>query len=172
MIKIDDAGTGSSFGRAIIAIFREETKENDWFFINKKTNVADECLKILNKLGVSKEEPIFICRGHIFKGTFQLLKKEGFNITQATIDGELQDLAEDLFIKNLYLLGFSQKIHLEGKNYKKLENDLANYLYFKPELIKTIRTDNLMKSKLIKEVVRKIDRLQGEFPNLYKTMIS
>lgn len=93
MIKIDDAGTGSNFGKAIIVVYREETGEYISNKIDDFTQVFDCCKKSLNDLKVDKNEKIFICRGHIFKSTFKNLSNMGYNIEKGVIEGKLQDLA-------------------------------------------------------------------------------
>lgn len=172
MIKIDDAGTGSNFGKGIIVVCREETGEYIYNEINDNKKIFSYCIESLNNLNVDKNEPIVICRGNVFKGTFNQLLSMGYNIEKGVIDGKVQDLAEDLFAKQLYSLGFSKEIKLNGKDYRDFEYNLANFLYFNPKLKKTIRNDSLKKNKMIKEIIRKIDRLENEFPNLYEKLIS
>ena len=106
MIKIDDAGTGSSFGKGIIVVYREETGKYIYNEIDDNKKIFSYCIESLKNLNVYKNEPILICRGNIFKSTFKQLLDIGYNIEKGVIDGKLQDLAEDLFAKQLHSLGF------------------------------------------------------------------
>lgn len=168
MIRIDDAGTGCMFGKGIIVGYRDDTGE----IISKEINdkVEDICMNILKELNHKKEEPIEICRGDMFKSFVKKIKNEGYNITSVKIEGELQDIAENEFINQLHCLGFSESIKLHERDYKRLQLELIDNLYFKPHLIKHLRK-SAYKTKSINKVIYSINRLTNEFPHLYAMLL-
>lgn len=169
MIRIDDAGTGCIFGKGVIVGYKEETKEVISFEIDR--DITEICMDILTQLNCSKDEEIQVCRGEMFKGFVKLMKNKGYNISAIKIEGEFQDIAENVFIKQLHELGFSTSIMLHGRDYKRLHVELLNDLYYNPHLIKTLRKSSY-NLKSVNRVIYVINRLTGEFPNLYSMMLA
>jgi hypothetical protein len=58
----------------------------------------------MEKLDVTKEEPIHICTGYILSSVREALNREGYNVITAKITGPTQELAEREFLKSLVRL--------------------------------------------------------------------
>jgi hypothetical protein len=110
-------------GGAVIVMRRVETGETyvgevplplfqgDTF---KRKLYLDEALGLVRKgvetLGVSKDEPIHICRGFILSKARESLREAGFIVVPFKIRGETQALAETEYIKSLVRLGVGDEL--------------------------------------------------------------
>ncbi|MFZ5965801.1 MAG: hypothetical protein ACOYVK_01305 [Bacillota bacterium] len=118
MIQIDDAGSGSLIGGTCIGALRIETGEYYYDIIPldlytsenfSKKLYLDEVITIsnmlFNRLNVSKDERIEVCRGYMFDKLRPWLKDQGFNYISTTIDNPLQTQIEESFSKYTIGLG-------------------------------------------------------------------
>lgn len=169
MVIIDDAGDGCVIGIPIIAGYRAETGEKTVEYYGGISN-CDLGINILKTLKVDKDELIFVCRGHIFKRFREYLKEEGYSFSTGEVIGEAQDIIEETFMEQLYSLGLSRGVTLDGKDYAKLNREIIDQFFVCPELMNHIRA-NHRKNKLITEISHKISRLEEEFPNLWKELL-
>ena len=110
MIQIDDAGSGSLVGGTCIGAIRVETGEYFYSIIpvelyneeNFKTKAyirytSGIVHEAIEKLRVSKEEPILICQGYMFEHARACLKEKGFNYKSSKIEDPLQSIIEKTF---------------------------------------------------------------------------
>ena len=117
-IEIDDAGSGSLIGGTGIGVLRSETGEYLFRVIplrcfqpphfNKKSYQAYVVRIIRNaflKLGVSKKEPVHVCRGYVFDALRDWLQQEEYDWTNRKIEGTLQRQVEDSFNEYVIKLG-------------------------------------------------------------------
>ncbi|UCH57429.1 MAG: hypothetical protein JSV18_00475 [Candidatus Bathyarchaeota archaeon] len=65
----------------------------------------DVVLEGIEKLGISKDEPIHVCTGYIFTKVREDLKSRGYKLTPVKVAGATQELAEREFVKSLVRLG-------------------------------------------------------------------
>jgi hypothetical protein len=169
MIIIDDAGTGSIVGLPIIVGIKNGKIAAVSMSDEPVVNATKETFKIIEMLEVDKSEEIRICRGKIFKNFCHEAKKLGYTIEQTKIEGEAQDIAEDVFMNSLYHLGFDETLVLQDKNYKQLFNDTVDQLFLKPDLVQHVRS-HFKLNPIYTTIVYKINRLENEFPHLYSLM--
>ncbi|AOY77247.1 hypothetical protein [Clostridium formicaceticum] len=122
MIQIDDAGSGSLLGGTIIGVLRTETGEFqysviplDYYrgknfdrksYINYVVTIVE---KIFQKLQVTKEEDIEICRGYMFDLLDVWLNEKGYRFTRTKIQEPLQSKIETAFEEYAIELGLPQK---------------------------------------------------------------
>jgi len=59
----------------------------------------------VEKLCVSKDEPIRVCTGYILSGVREALEREGYTVVPSRITGAAQELAEEEFVRSLVRLG-------------------------------------------------------------------
>jgi len=103
MILLDDAGWGCLIGGVLIGAYRKETCEylsmevpvesfQKGSFKEKKYLAAAGAIAIqlLEKLNVSKSEPIMICTGYCLDGIAEELSNREYNFTRGKITGPLQ----------------------------------------------------------------------------------
>ena len=118
MIQIDDSGSGSLVGGTCIGALRKETGEFYFDVIplefyqntsfNKKTyldKVVQFTQTFFQKLEVSKEEKIEVCRGYMFDRLRPWLKENNYNYVNTTIGEPLQSLIEKTFEEYAIELG-------------------------------------------------------------------
>ncbi len=118
MIEIDDAGSGSLIGGTGIGIIRKETEEYifkvipiEFFqpphFSQKayQTYVIDIVEETFKKLAVSKNEPIYVCRGYIFDALRKWLTLHNYSWESTKIVGLLQNKVESSFDDYVINLG-------------------------------------------------------------------
>lgn len=121
MIEFDDAGIGCTLLGEVYVARRVETDEIVTEFIHVRERgtrmVIDVLYSMLKKLQPKEGEIISLCRGKVFNGFDQFLKKKDFVVTRDKIVGKTNDLAEKVFIKELYKIGLPKSISLKGKNY-------------------------------------------------------
>jgi len=128
MIEIDDAGSGSLIGGTGIGLMRTETKEyifriiplrlfQDPHFREKKYQhyVIKIVRSAFSKLGVSKAEPIRVCRGYIFDELRKWLTEQEYNWESTKIEGLLQHEVEKSFSKYVICLGLPQNFVQHAK---------------------------------------------------------
>lgn len=169
MIVINNAGTGCCIGTPVIMGYREETKDIKSVIYEDKS-IMEVFIEILNYFNPTKEEPIIVCRCTLFKGFISEYKNKGYNIIPDKIEGNLKNIAENIFIKHLYSLGLSKEIVLHDNDYKRLHNEILDDILKKPKMVNVINS-NGMKMKSVRELLRKLDRLINEFPNIYKQLL-
>ena len=117
-IQIDDQGWGAPVGGVGIIVLRKETEEIHYDIVPiehfhlgafKKKTYLEGAREIVEegvmKLNVSKDEEIEICSGCIHDGSAQWLEDEGYNFTVTKINGDAQQVGEDMFNEYLRRLG-------------------------------------------------------------------
>ncbi|WDV47802.1 hypothetical protein PV797_08950 [Clostridiaceae bacterium M8S5] len=110
MIQIDDAGSGSLIGGTCIGMIRVETGEFEYGFIPIKYYMGDMFNKkeylnyvihivedMFNKLNVTKEEIIDVCRGYMFDNLRKWMKKNQYTYNSVKIGEPLQSKIEKAF---------------------------------------------------------------------------
>jgi hypothetical protein len=112
-IEIDDAGTGDLIGDAFILIWRRERNDliiknipleiyqSSDFNILSKNHTKEVLIEALNKLGVSKQEEIYMCTGNIFDEARVYLRENQYNLIDSKIEGYLQDKVEDTYLNHI-----------------------------------------------------------------------
>lgn len=118
MIEIDDAGSGSLIGGTGIGVMRRETQEyifkvipllffQEPYFSEKK--YQQYVIKIVrlsfHKLHVTRNEPVYVCRGYIFDALRAWLTRQGYQWENTKIDGLLQQKVEESFNEYVIKLG-------------------------------------------------------------------
>lgn len=118
MIEIDDAGSGSLIGGTGIGIIRKETEEYLFKVIpielfqtphfsqkTYQTHVISIVEEAFKHLKVTKNEPIYICRGYIFDALRNWLTHHEYNWESTKIVGILQNKVESSFDDYVINLG-------------------------------------------------------------------
>jgi len=122
LILIDDAGSGSLIGGTIIGVMRYETKEYYYDTIPleyyspelfQKKLYLDYVVKIVSelfdKLQVTHNEEIFVCRGYMFDKLRTWISDNGFKYFNAKIEEPLQSQIETSFEYYTISLGFPKR---------------------------------------------------------------
>lgn len=122
LILIDDAGSGSLIGGTIIGAMRYETKEFEFdiiplkyyspeFFYKKLylDYVIEIAKNLFEKLGVTQDEEIFICRGYMFDNLRTWITDNNFKYTSTKIEEPLQSKIESTFEDYTINLGFPKR---------------------------------------------------------------
>ncbi len=95
-------GTGESYsGEISIDLFQGKTFKSKEYLVRALRVVAEGMEKLL----VSKEEPIHICSGYILSRAKEAMINEGYTVKSVKIIGPTQELAEQEFLKSLARLG-------------------------------------------------------------------
>lgn len=122
MIQIDDSGSGSLIGGTCIGAMRKETGEYHYEIIPielYRPNIFDEKVyldqaveiskSLLEKLNVSKEEKIEICRGYMFDKVRLWLKDHQYHFISTSIGEPLQTAVESTFESYAVSLGLPEQ---------------------------------------------------------------
>lgn len=128
MIEIDDAGSGSLIGGTGIGLLRSETEEyifniiplslfQEPHFQAKKYQqyVIKIVQEAFQKLKVTPEEPIRVCRGYIFDELRHWLDREGYLWESIKIEGLLQEKVEESFNQYVIDLGLPKNFVQHAK---------------------------------------------------------
>jgi hypothetical protein len=95
-------GTRESYsGEISIDLFQGKTFKSKEYLAQALRVVAEGMEKLL----VSKEEPIHICSGYILSRAKEAMINEGYTVKSVKIIGPTQELAEQEFLKSLARLG-------------------------------------------------------------------
>jgi hypothetical protein len=118
VVEIDDSGWGDLIGGAIIVVRHVDTnnsyvkeiplesfqgtafKEKAYF-----PYILQGVREGLRILGISKDEPLYICTGYILSEVRRILVQEGYVVVPHKITGITQELAEMEYLKHLNRLG-------------------------------------------------------------------
>lgn len=96
------AETGEAHvGEMPLALFRGDTFGEKRYLHEAIRIVGDG----IEKLGVTKDEPVRVCTGYILSGVMEALGREGYMVVPSKITGTTQELAEEEFVKSLVRLG-------------------------------------------------------------------
>lgn len=122
MIQIDDAGSGSILGGTCIGINRVKPYEYYYEIIPLKLYSEKDfqsksyldyvtmiVMRGFDKLSVSKEEEIYVCRGYMFDKLRKWFKSENYNYTNTKIEEPLQSIVEKTFEDYTISLGLPSK---------------------------------------------------------------
>jgi hypothetical protein len=128
VVEIDDAGSGSLIGGTGIGILKKDTGEYIFdiipldcfkhpYFSEKR--YQDYVIYIVNmafqKLAVSKDEPVHICRGYIFDGLRNWFSEEGYSWKSVKIEGILQQKVEESFNNYVIDLGLPKNFIVHAR---------------------------------------------------------
>ena len=72
-------------------------------------------------------------------------------------------------MESLYALGLDRSVQLHEKQYDRLFNDIINQMLLNPELMHHVRP-HFQVNPIFTSIVRKVSRLENEFPHLYHTL--
>ena len=153
-IIIDDAGVGDLLFGAVIGAFRSKTQEFryeilDWKYFrpprfNRKEylkQASKAVSKLLDKLKLKPDEPIYICRGYIFdEAVKDLTRKYGNNrIFRVKVTGEPQYLTETAYLDEIRNLGYNPLEEREKKRARSFFH-MMNWLKKNPEKLRYAKT--------------------------------
>ena len=165
-IIIDDAGSGDLLFGVVIGALRDSTREFKYGVVDVKYFQSllfsrklflNECSKIVSgllaKIEPKLEEEIHLCRGYIFDGAIQKLKKKyGENrVRRIKVTGEAQDLTEIAYLDELRNLGYEPLEERENKRAKSFFH-MMRWLKRNPDKLKYAKTGwpRLQKYKLFR----------------------
>jgi hypothetical protein len=146
-IVVDDAGTGDLLFGVVIAAFRCETQEFKYDVLDVKyfryprfrskeymKEASTIVFRLLDKLGVNKDERIQICRGYIFDDAVNCLREvySGNQIQRITVTGEPQRLTETAYLDEIRNLGYEPVKERDEKKAKSFFH-MMNWLKNNPE---------------------------------------
>lgn len=147
-ITIDDAGSGNFAGGMLIAAYAEEIKsytsaviqpeEYNDISVDMQTKVFNAVDLILSTYSCLEYEieSVFLCQSNLFDSTTYHLIDRGYIVIRGRVEGELQNIIEDDFIKHLQSFGMPEylKFYLKmierDKNlgYRLLNNFCINFV--------------------------------------------
>jgi len=146
-IIIDDAGVGDLLFGAVIGAFRNNTQEFRYEILDVKyfrpprfnrkeylKQASKAVSKLLDKLKLKPDEPIYICRGYIFdEAVKDLTRKYGNDrIFRVKVTGEPQYLTETAYLDEIRNLGYNP---LEKRDKKRAKSffHMMNWLKQNPD---------------------------------------
>ena len=88
-------------GEISLTLFRGKTF-SEKRYLHEAIRIIGEGIE---KLGITKDEPLRVCTGYILSGVREALAREGYTVIPSKITGTTQELAEDEFVKSLVRLG-------------------------------------------------------------------
>jgi hypothetical protein len=88
-------------GEILLNVFRGDAF-GEKLYLHEAIRIVGEGVE---KLGVTKDEPMRVCTGYILSGVREALKREGYTVVPSKITGATQELAEEEFVKSLVRLG-------------------------------------------------------------------
>jgi hypothetical protein len=178
---VDDAGTGDLLFGVVIAAFRCETQEFRYDILDVKyfryprfrskeylKEASTIVFRLLDKLGVSKDERIQICRGYIFDEAVNDLKEvySDNQIERIKVTGEPQRLTEIAYLDEIRNLGYEPVKERDEKKAKSFFH-MMNWLRNNPEKLVYAKTGwpRLQKYNLFRSYCQKQpteDRVRAE----------
>jgi hypothetical protein len=153
-IIIDDAGSGDLLFGVVISAFRDLTREFKYGIIDVKyyqTRLFSrklflkECskivLKLLTEMKPKSEEEIHLCRGYIFDGVIEKLKRKygEDRIRRIKVTGEAQDLTETAYLDEIRNLGYEPLEERENRRAKSFFH-MMRWLKKNPDKLKYTKT--------------------------------
>lgn len=166
-MKISVIGTGCFLGEAILACINN-LGEKSVIKLEPNKSSEDISSEIIKNLSNAEEE-VLLVKDISVKDIYKLLSNCRYS--NKTDDfSEVKAFGEEAFLNQLYSLGVSKNIRLINNDYKALRNDLLNEVAKNNQLAQNIRLSAL-KDKSVTNLLRLIDRLGNEFPNLYNELL-
>ncbi len=169
MIEIDDAGGGCFIGPEVLVIHRLETGTARFLYIppqvQERISYATEILKAaFTEMGITKAEPIQLCRGEIFDLFQKHLEEHGYQVLRQKVSSATDCLAEAEFMEVLYAHGLPRNISLHNRNYQELY-EAVGFWYFSQnnQMVRRLRKIRLHPPFKIKNIVQK-------YPNLIRLL--
>jgi hypothetical protein len=153
-IIIDDAGSGDLLFGVVISAFRDSTREFKYGVIDVKYFQArlfsrklflKDCskivLKLLAEMKPKLEEEIHLCRGYIFDGVIEKLKRKygEERIHRIKVTGEAQILTEVAYLDELRNLGYEPLEERENRRAKSFFH-MMSWLRKNPDKLKYAKT--------------------------------
>lgn len=165
-IIIDDAGSGDLLFGVVIGTFRDSTREFKYGVIDvkyfqsrlfSKKVFLKECSKIVSellaKMKPKSEEEIHLCRGYIFDGVIEKLKRKygEDRIHRIKVTGEAQNLTEIAYLDEVRNLGYEPLEERENRMAKSFFH-MMSWLRKNPDKLKYAKTGwpRLQKYKLFR----------------------
>ncbi|NLY73846.1 MAG: hypothetical protein GX075_00890 [Firmicutes bacterium] len=170
MLEIDDAGGGCFIGPEVLVIHRLETKEA-WYLmippsVVKRVEYATTLLKkAFRDLGVTKEEPVRLCRGEIFDPFQKYLEERQYQVVREKVSASTDQLAETKFMDILHSYGFPRELALEQRNYHDFYEMVAFWYYSCKQRKKGIRKARLQPPYRARRIAQK-------YPHLFRLIFA
>ena len=180
-ITIDDAGSGNFAGGMIIAAYAEEITsytssviqpdEYNDTTIEMQKKVFDAVDMLLSTYSDYDIESVFLCQSNLFDITTYQLIDRGYVVIRGRVEGELQNIIEDDFIKHLQSFGMPEylKFYLKmierDKNlgYRLLNNFCINFVKVDmPNRLKFCKSHNKLYEDLQKTAID-IEKTENKF---------
>jgi hypothetical protein len=138
MIEIDDAGGGCFLGPEVMVIHKLETGQAKYLLIPPQVTDRILCAtKLLRNafldLGISRTEPVKLCRGEIFDLFETYLAQKGYQVVREKVSDSTDNLAESKFMEILHSYGFPNDLCLENRNYQEFYELVSFWYHTLPE---------------------------------------
>jgi len=153
-IIIDDAGVGDLLFGVVIGAFRSGTQEFSYdildvkYFRSHRFNrkeylkpASKVVFRLLAKLKLKPDEPVYICRGYIFDEAVKDLTREFGNrrVFRIEVTGEPQHLTETAYLDEIRNLGYRPLKERDKKRAKSFFH-MMNWLKKNPDKLKYAKT--------------------------------
>ena len=102
--------TGEVYSDEIPLDYFKEDRFKDKGYLEASVEIT---IKGIEKLNISKSEPILVCSGYIFSSIRKYLRSRGNEVTNKKITGITQEFAEMEFKKSLIKLGIGSLREVE-----------------------------------------------------------
>ena len=153
-IIIDDAGVGDLLFGVVIGAFRSGTQEFSYDILDVKyfrphrfnrkeylKQASKVVFRLLARLEMKPDEPVYICRSYIFDEAVKDLTREFGNrrVFRIKVTGEPQHLTETAYLDEIRNLGYRP---LEGRDKKRAKSffHMMNWLKKNPDKLKYAKT--------------------------------
>lgn len=171
MIEIDDAGGGCFLGPEVLVIHHLESGDVWYQYIPPNTRERILCATKLLKnafgdIGISKDEPVKLCRGEIFDLFETYLESHGYSVIREKVSHATDQLAEGKFMEILYSYGFPRDLQLHDRNYQEFYEQVSFWYYSQPRQF----ADHIRKKRLRPPMRPKI--IAQKYPNLLKQIFT
>ena len=153
-IIIDDAGVGDLLFGVVIGAFRSGTQEFSYDILDVKyfrshrfnrkeylKQASKVVFRLLAKLKLKPDEPVYICRGYIFDEAVKDLTREFGNrrVFRIKVTGEPQHLTETAYLDEIRNLGYRPLKERDKKRAKSFFH-MMNWLKKNPDKLKYAKT--------------------------------
>ncbi len=153
-VIIDDAGVGDLLFGVVIGAYRRRSQEFSYDIIDVKyfrshrfarkeylKQASKVVFKLLSKLKLRPDEPIYICKGYIFDEAVEDLTRKYGNgrIFRVKVTGEPQDLTETAYLDEIRNLGYRPLKERADKRAKSFFH-MMRWLKNNPDKLKYAKT--------------------------------
>lgn len=169
LIEIDDAGGGCFLGPEVMVIHRLESAEVWYLYIpppvRERVLYATKALKnAFIDLGISKTEPVELCRGELFDLFETYLAQKGYTVIREKVSHATDRLAEEKFMEILYSYGLPRDLRLQDRNYQEFYELVS--LWYHTQAKKKV--DQFRKVRLRPPIRSQI--IARKYPNLLRRL--